>query len=41
MVGLVLLKFLGSFLIEELWLGLRMPVETEVVLGVQTDAGVI
>ena len=37
----VLAELLGGLLTEELGLGLGMPVQTEVVLGVQTDTGVI
>ena len=36
----VLAELLGGLLTEELGLGLGMPVQTEVVLGVETDAGV-
>ena len=33
-VGVVLVEFLGSLLVEELWPGLGVPVEGEVVLGI-------
>ena len=41
MTRVVLAELLGGLLTEELGLGLGMPVQTEVVLGVETDAGVI
>ena len=40
-IRLILIKILCSFIIEELSFGLGMPVETEVVLGIETNTGLI